>query len=812
MATRTNRLALSLLAATLAAGPLCASKPEDNPRVAAAAGRIHALRADLGLDDRHAFATVRGHEDELGQTHVRFRQTYQGLRVVGGDAIVHIDRDGRELPLTHDLKRGIELSVVPSLRGAEALAVATGDLNPKGAFAYEPTVELVVLPLERTRLRSARLAQRHAEAAAEPNAEDMVREVIGYRLAYHVHTQLENGSEETAHTDYLIDAHSGEILRKWDTLRTADATGTGNSQFSGTVTLHTNLNGSTYELKDVFRPMNISTYNLNHATSGTGTLYTDADNTWGDGNNYPTGTGTSTTGATGQTAAVDAHYGIEMTYDYFKNMHGRNGIDNANRATYSRVHYSSSYDNAFWDDTCFCMTYGDGSVFKSLESMDVAGHEMSHGVCANSADLTYSGESGGLNESNSDIFGNMVELFSRSGFTLPSSTTNTNSCWLVGEQLRTTPLRYMTKPSKDGSSPDAWSSTLKNLDVHYSSGPNNRMFFFLSQGASATAGDYYSSYTPSGFTGIGPAKAAAIWYRALTVYLTSTSNYAAARLAAINAAKDLYGAGGAEEAAVWNAYAAINVGSAWTNTNTAPAITSHPASTSVAVGATATFTVAATGQAPLSYQWRKNGTAISGATSASYTTPATVSGDSGSTFSVVVSNSLGSATSNNATLTVTTTPPGSELILNGGFESGATSWTGTTASIGTWTAQPARTGTKNAWLMGNGKTTTESLRQTITIPSTATSATLTFYLHIDTAETTTSTQYDKFYVRVRNSAGTTLATLATYSNLNKAAGYSLKTFNLSAYKGQTIQVYFYGTEDSSLQTSFVLDDVSVKVN
>ena len=148
---------------------------------------------------------------------------------------------------------------------------------------------------------------------------------------------------------------------------------------------------------------------------------------------------------------------------------------------------------------------------------------------------------------------------------------------------------------------------------------------------------------------------------------------------------------------------------------------------------------------------------------------------------MVVSNSLGSVTSNNATLTVTSTPPGSELILNGGFESGATSWTGTTASIGTWTAEPARTGTKNAWLMGNGKTTT-------------------------------ATQYDKFYVRVRNSAGTTLATLATYSNLNKATGYSLKTFDLSAYKGQTIQVYFYGTEDSSLQTSFVIDDVSVKIN
>jgi Zn-dependent metalloprotease len=811
MATRTSRLALTLVATALVAGPLCASRPIDGePRISAAATRLMAMRADLGLDSQHSFKAVRSHDDELGQSHVRFQQTYQGLRILGGEAIAHVDRDGNHLPLTHDLKRNINISTVPSLLGAEALGVATTDLNPRGAFAYEPTVELVVMPIEQTRVIGARAAARHEDL----NAEDLVREVVEYRLAYHVHTELQNGTEETAHTDYLIDAHSGAILKKWDTLHTTDAIGSGKSQFSGTVSIHTNLNGSSYELKDTFRPMNISTFNLNHGTGATGTLYTDADNVWGDGTNY-TGSTTSTTGATGQTAAVDAHYGIEMTYDYYKNIHGRNGIDNANRATYSLVHYSTSYDNAFWSDTCFCMTYGDGNSFKSLESMDVAGHEMSHGVCANSANLTYSGESGGLNESNSDIFGNMVELFSTSGFTLPATTANTNNCWLVGEALSATPLRYMTKPSKDGASKDAWSSTLKNLDVHYSSGPNNRMFFFLSQGATATAGDYYSSYTPSGFTGIGPAKAAAIWYRALTAYMTSSTAYAGARTACISAAKDLYGAGSTAEQAVWNAYAAINVGTAWTGggTSSAPAITSQPANATVTVGATATFTVAVTGTAPFTYQWRKNGANISGATATSYTTPATTTTDSGATFSVVVTNAIGSVTSSNATLTVTATPPaGSELILNGGFESGVTSWTGTTASIGTWTGQPAYAGTKNAWLMGNGKTTTESLLQQITIPSTATAATLSFYLHIDTAETTTATQYDKFYVRVRNSAGTTLATLATYSNLNKATGYALKSFSLLPYKGQTIQIYFYGTEDSSLQTSFVLDNVSVKFN
>src|SRR5262249_17298065 len=123
----------------------------------------------------------------------------------------------------------------------------------------------------------------------------------------------------------------------------------------------------------------------------------------------------------------------------------------------------------------------------------------------------------------------------------------------------------------------------------------------------------------------------------------------------------------------------------------------------------------------------------------------------------------------------------------------------------------AHGGTWKAWLDGYGTTHTDSCFQTITIPSTATSATLTFWLHIDSAETTTTTQFDKLQVQIRNSSNTVLSTLMTYSNLNKAAGYSLQTFNLLTFKGQTIRVYFLGTEDSSLQTSFVIDDTAVTV-
>ena len=129
------------------------------------------------------------------------------------------------------------------------------------------------------------------------------------------------------------------------------------------------------------------------------------------------------------------------------------------------MHFATSFDNAFWDDGCFCMTYGDGNMFKVLTSLDVAGHEMTHGVTANTAKLVYRGESGGLNESMSDIHGTMVEFYARGAGGTTIGDTGGN--FLIGDQLSTPPLRYMNKPSKDGKSPDAWKSTLGSLDVHY---------------------------------------------------------------------------------------------------------------------------------------------------------------------------------------------------------------------------------------------------------------------------------------------------------------------------------------------------------
>ncbi|MGI8653750.1 MAG: S8 family peptidase [Pyrinomonadaceae bacterium] len=198
--------------------------------------------------------------------------------------------------------------------------------------------------------------------------------------------------------------------------------------------------------------------------------------------------------------------------------------------------------------------------------------------------------------------------------------------------------------------------------------------------------------------------------------------------------------------------------------------------------------------------------------------PATVTSAiiNGSTLNHITSPGTGSPNRLLYSLLTSTPPPPptttSQLLANPGFESGNVSWTGTSGVITNSTSEAARSGSWKAWLDGYGSAHTDTLYQQVTIPSTATAATLQFYLHIDTAETTTTSAYDKISVQLRDSSGTLITTLGTYSNLSASSGYALKSFNVLAYKGQTVRVYFTATEDSSLQTSFVIDDTSLNVS
>ncbi|MEV5374291.1 M4 family metallopeptidase [Streptomyces albogriseolus] len=458
--------------------------------------------------------------DVDGTVHTRYERTYDGLPVLGGDLVVHEPAGGART-VTKAVKTAVGVaSVTPKVTAGKAEAQALAAAEKAGA--------------ERT---GAESAPRKVIWAAEGTP------VLAYETV--VGGLQEDGTPNELHV--ITDATTGEKLYEWQAVHT----GSGRSLYSGTVTLGTYKSGSTYQLYDTSRGGH-KTYNLARGTSGTGTLFTDADDTWG--------TGTASSSSSDQTAAVDAAYGAQVTWDFYKNTFGRNGIKNDGKAAYSRVHYGSNYVNAFWQDSCFCMTYGDGSGnTHPLTSLDVAGHEMSHGVTSNTAGLRYSGESGGLNEATSDIFGAGAEFY--------AANSSDAGDYLIGEKIDIngdgTPLRYMDKPSKDGASKDYWSSSLGSVDVHYSSGPANHFFYLLAEGSGSKTvnGVTYNSptYDGSTVTGIGRAKALQIWYKALTTYFTSTTTYKAARTGTLNAASALYGASSTEYKAVDAAWKAVNV-------------------------------------------------------------------------------------------------------------------------------------------------------------------------------------------------------------------------------------------------------------
>ncbi|MFJ7911052.1 M4 family metallopeptidase [Kitasatospora sp. NPDC096204] len=713
------------------------------------------LAQSLGLSGEEKLVTRDVIQDADGTRHLRYERTLNGLPVLGGDLVVHQAPTGATKSV--DRASTASLSGVSTTPKLAAPAAQSAALAAESGAAVDTAPRLVVW--------------------AADNSPRLAWETV-------VSSTKSDGTPSKMHV--VTDATSGQVIQQWDGIET----GSGKGVFVGNVTIGTTQSGSTYQMKDAARG-GMYTTNLNHGTSGTGTLYSKSTDTWGDG-----------TVNNGESAAVDAHFGVAATWDYYKNTFGRNGIRNDGVGAYSRVHYGNNYVNAFWDDSCFCMTYGDGSNNTApLTELDVAGHEMSHGVTAATANLTYSGESGGLNEATSDIFGTMVEFSAN----IPTD----NPDYLIGELINIngngTPLRYMDKPSKDGASADYWSSTVGNKDVHYSSGVANHFFYLLSEGSGAKVinGVSYDSPTQGNITvtGIGRDKAAAVWYRALTTYMTSSTNYAAARTATEKAATDLYGAGSAELTAVSTAWAGVNVGTAPSGGVT---VTS-PGNQSTAVGGAVNLQISATGgTAPLTYTATGLPTGLSISSSGAITGTASTAG----TYNVTVTakDSAGKTGSTSFTWTVSTGGGGctpAQLLGNEGFESGtATPWTASSGVVDSSSSQAAHSGSWKAWLNGYGSTHSDSLSQTVTIPA-GCKATLSFWLHIDTAESG-STAYDKLTVSVNGT------TLKTYSNVDAAAGYQQRTFDLSSYAGQTVTVKFAGTEDASLQTSFVIDDTSVQ--
>jgi Zn-dependent metalloprotease len=682
-----------LAAFDASASPSPPPLPGKPGKIAAQQSGAVATGRALGLGSGQRLVVKDVTTDADGSTNVRYIRTFDGLPVIGGDLVSHRDKSGKIKGVSWNASHQVSVaSTKPKISLVAATAVGTKKASLVQHTTEATTGQLVVYA-------GATSGRAPTKATGRTTS----------RLAYDVLTKGVRADQTPSRLHTIVDANAGTVLASWDEVET----GTGSGIYSGSVTIGTTGSPGSYLMSDTSGNYTTDLGGVGDGsgtdiTSVPGTTFTDADNVWGNG-----------TIGDRASAGVDAQYGAEKTSDYFKNVLGRNGIWDNGVGARSRVHYGNGYANSYWDGTQ--MTYGDGiGNAHPLDELDVVGHEMTHGLTQNTAGLLDVGEAGGLNEATSDIFGTAVEWYADD----PSEPPN----YLIGELININgngkPLRYMDQPSKDGVSADCWSPTVGTLDPHYSSGPLNHWFYLAAEGSGSKAinGVSYSSPTcnNSTVTPIGRDQAAKIWYRTLTTYLTSGSDYAAAREGAIQSAKDLYGATSTQCTGIAASFSAIGVPSG--------------------------------------------------------------------------AETCGSAV-----------PPScTNLLTNPGFESGDTQWSATPNVIDQWGAdgEPAHSGTWSAWLDGAIASNTDSVSQLVSIPAGST-ATLSYYVHIDTNESSTTSPVDTLTVRAGSSV------LQTLSNLNASDGYQYEKVDLSAYAGQTIRVSLTGVQAGSVATSFVLDDLSV---
>lgn len=456
--------------------------------------------------------------DELSNAHIKISQLHDGVEVVGGETIVHLKPNGTVNALTDSLVRDVEVeTIVPSYSADDALQRAADLTQGFDKLTNLPEPQLVITRFD---------GQDH--------------------LAWRIQLEFLNGDGRTAMPRVFIDAESNEMLYQYDNLQSID--GSANTSYNGSITFPIVSSEGRYEL----RGGGVGTYTFNNAEP--------AWNSFGSSHLFDVTS--NSTSFSADAAAIDAHYGAVKTVEFLAEVHGRNGVNGSGGPTLkesvitSGVHYGNNYNNAFWNGRAMVYGDGDGSTFSPLTSLDVAAHEMGHGVTEYTAGLVYRNESGALNEAFSDILGARVEAWVEG---------MSSDVWEIGEDCYTPwnssdAMRYMDNPTQDGSSRDHYSTrytgSADNGGVHWNSGIANLAFYLTSEGGNHPK----SSKSIVDVDGIGMAKAGAIYYRALSLYMTSSTTFAGARQATLNAASDLYGQGSVEYATVGNAWAEVGVG------------------------------------------------------------------------------------------------------------------------------------------------------------------------------------------------------------------------------------------------------------
>lgn len=448
------------------------------------------LAARLGLSADNSFVARQATKTVRGTQVVRMQQYYKGVPVYGHSIAVEQDASGNSLSADGSLLQNAQVdlsSVTPRLSTAQALSSlrATKGFLPTTAQApRNERADLYVYPDESGRAR------------------------LVYLTSYVVDSP--SPSRPTA----IIDANTGQVIKQWEGLTNADATGPGGNAKTGKYNYGTDypyLNVTQSGTSCSFQNAYVKTYNMNHATSGSGTLwsFTCSNSDEADVN--------------GAYAPInDAHHFGGVVHDMYQAWFGAPPL---NQVLLMRVHYGTSYENAFWDGTA--MSFGDGaSTFYPLVSLDVTGHEISHGFTEQHSNLAYSGQSGGMNEAFSDMAGEAAEFFDRNG----------QNDFLVGAEIfksSSGALRYMCNPTQDGASIDNAANYYNGLDVHYSSGVYNKAFCLLAK-----------------TSGWDTKKAFEVFEGANAVYWTATSTF-------------VDGACGVEKAAVDKGYTKADVTAAF---------------------------------------------------------------------------------------------------------------------------------------------------------------------------------------------------------------------------------------------------------
>ena len=540
------------------------------------------LQKELTLSNQDELRLYKEEVDQLGYAHQKFQQYYQGVKVENGIYTIH-SKEGKVSIMNGQFLKFKKLNTNPGLSESAALNQALKHigaskymwetasnesfaLQTEAAGTFKPKGELVIIEnyyaAEKAERYRPVLAWKFNIYAEQPLSRDYVYvEAQTGKIAYIdpiIKKCFVLDKEHTCSGDHQHDA----VEEGKASLEKMLAAGTAATRYSGSRTIEATATTGGFRLRETTRGNGINTYDCNTGTNYNSAVdFVDNDNNWtaGEWNN-----------AQKDNAALDAHWGSAVTYDYWLNTHNRDSWNGNGAAINSYVHFDANYNNAFWNGSV--MTYGDGSGaggFDALTSLDVAAHEIGHAICETTANLAYRRESGALNEGFSDIWGAAVEFFAA-----PNKDT-----WLIGEDIEMrsghVALRSMSNPNQEGQ-PDTYGGTnwinpncgtpVQSNDycgVHTNSGVLNFWFYLLTTGGSGT-NDNNDAYTVSG---IGIVDAAKIAYRLESQYLGANSTFADARTFGIQSAADLFGAGSAAVIATTNAFYAVGVGSEYGNAN-----------------------------------------------------------------------------------------------------------------------------------------------------------------------------------------------------------------------------------------------------